>query len=186
MSDIAIEKKQLLSKELSREERVKWLGEPDPYRSMFPLTNCVLVGILCLSFISVIFGMVYGAHSLQSDENLPLVAWLVAALFYVTGAILILDPLWSYLNAKKAIYAITTKRAIIIDGLIFRKVRSYGKREVTQPELIHRKDEYWDVIIASKQLGYSGGQHQATVGDNAIGFKRIKNPEYLQKMLKTI
>ena len=184
MSSISIEKKRLLSSKLNRGEGIKWLGEPDPYRSMFPLTNSVLVGILCLSFVSVIFAMVYGLHSLQSDKDLPLVAWLVVILFYLMGVIYILDPLWNYLIAKKSIYAITTKRAIIIDGLIFRKMRSYGKREVTQPELIHRKGEYGDVIIASKQLGYSGGQYQATVGDNDIGFKRIKNPEQIKSMLR--
>lgn len=186
MDSISVEKKRLLSKELNRGERIKWLGEPDPYRSMFPLTNRVLMGFGLTSVFGIVGTMLYGAYSIQPNNDIPFLGWALAILFLTTGIILMLDPIWSYLSAKRSIYAITTKRAIIIDGLIFRKVSSYGKREVTRPELIHRKGEYWDVIIASKQLGYSGGQYQATLGDNDIGFKRIKNPEYLQNMLRTI
>lgn len=183
---ISTEKKRLLSKELSRDERIKWLGEPDPYRSMFPLTDRVLMGFGLTSVFGIVGTMVYGAYSIQPNNGTPFLGWALAILFLTAGIILILDPIWNYLIAKKAIYAITTKRAIIIDGLIFRRVRSFKKRDVARPELICRKGEFWDVILASKQLGYSDRKYKSTLGDNDIGFKRIKNPKQIKNMLKTI
>ena len=104
----------LLRDELKPGERLLWCGQPNPWRMAFKLIIPFIVG---LAFFSVATFMIVNAI-LKNEVNEfswgSLGAVLFFCVFAVVGFSTAFSPVWAWYAARKTIYAITSKRALVI------------------------------------------------------------------------
>jgi hypothetical protein len=191
---------------LSPGERLYWVGRPNPMRSMRsnlarPLFGLVWVGIVYFMFTK--FG------SFGSDFHLPtssfsLIFQLVLVVFFFIGLRMLFSPIWNYFKAHFTVYALTDERALIINRLPRKTVRSYSARNFQKIER-HGSDQEGDVIFGSERHTYTDhsrnnqGGINITFGDDGpdvnfggnrtrtvikpIGFFGISQPRKVENLL---
>ncbi len=135
----------LIRGELSGDERLIWQGQPIPSRMMFTAFAIYLFAIPWTAFslfweamaLSIFFGD--PAKAPQGPEKaVGIIFPLFGLPFVLIGFGMLLSPFWVYKKAKTTVYAITDRRAIVIDGGRSRAVTSYPfekwEGEITRKE----------------------------------------------------
>jgi len=104
----------LLQQELKPHERILWRGQPSPRRMASKCVIQCFVGLVFASFGG--FAIVTGIINREINEfSLGLLLALVfVSAFIGIGGALMLMPLLAWRKAHKTIYAITSKRALVI------------------------------------------------------------------------
>jgi hypothetical protein len=111
----------LVDAELAKGERIDWIGQPIPWllaRSSLPI---VLFGIpftaFALFWMAAVCGFVFPA---PSGSRLFFVLWGIP--FVLVGLGMLTSPFWMYRKATRAVYAITDRRALTIEGGLWGRV----------------------------------------------------------------
>ena len=133
--------------ELELGEKIVWLGQPDPGRLMKRSFWGAIMGIPLVGFGLIWMAatsMLKGAHMKHSDKFLPL----VGLLFFLIGVAVLLSPLRMLRKARRIVYVLTDRRALIVDatgGAV--KVRSYTPETLRDLRRVDNGDGSGDLIL---------------------------------------
>jgi len=172
--------------ELASGERVVWLGQPVPELYRRGAWMLVLLGGPLTA------GMLFwysGATGLIGDRPLPLdtvFAWvflLFALPFLVFGLLLLAAPYLFMRDARRTIYAITNRRAIVWEPKRWDKieVRSFTPRQLIRLMRSERKDGSGDLIFEKIRESYDNASGATTV---TCGFKSIQDVRGVENVLR--
>lgn len=152
----------LVQPELEAGEQLLWVGSPAPMRMARASLGRFCMGIVW-SAITGHFMVNWYSH--KPDVSGPGGLWghhgIASSLFFVPfilgGAHELLSPLLAYLTATRTVYAITSKRALIITRGRTRKVRSYPERDIRSIQRDERQNGTGDVTFARTRTKDSDG-----------------------------
>lgn len=160
--------------ELMAGERLLWVGQPDPGQRIFAedterlmITSSILTALLLALGVSFFLA--------PPQVLLPLIVGLLV-LVVVGGFLATIAE--NYVRARRRIYAITDRRALIISGLFKTEIRSYSRHNIGFIERHIRKGDNGDLLFAK-------GERDRAVGiapfirrqmvEQKIGFFAIDN-----------
>lgn len=166
MSDLVImsrEVQDLVKQQLAPGERVLWAGQPVPGRLARRTLPIVFVGIACTA---IVLFLIWAANTWW--RGLALLAWIILLPFLLIGLAMLLAPLFATRKARRTIYVVSDRRAVVISGLFSRSVASFGPNQLRVLRLEDNPDGSGDVAFAES------------------GFYGIENVKQVEAMLKDI
>ena len=180
--DLSPELRALVDDELDRDEKIVWLGRPDPTaagRGYLPLQ---LFAIPWTAFSIFWIGMASGwkvPDFKQGPDFFPL----FGLPFLLIGVGMLTAPLWGKRLARKSVYALTNRRAIIFkkefSGM---SIRSFKPDQLRSLERKQHADGSGDLVFTQEVTGNSeGGPHIGKVGFLAVA--NVKQVEDLVEQL---
>lgn len=144
--------------ELDPGEYLLWVGQPSPRRFLRESLSSFGLGIVWTAFIvNFIIGWYSFPHGeLSVPSGLFGLRGILSSIFFVpfilVGIGMLLSPVRSYRSAKRTVYAITNKRALIVEGAGSRSVQSYGEGEISNIERVERADGSGDMTLVNARL----------------------------------
>jgi hypothetical protein len=104
--------------------------------------------------------------------------WLWGVLFVGFGVKMLLEPLWFALRAGRTVYAVTNRRAMVIDG---RRVKTFGPRELERIERTEAADGSGDMVFVQTEEPRS--RHRGMNVQVKDGFYGIENVRSVEQLL---
>lgn len=173
----------LVDRELERNERVEWIGQPRATFFTPGATAMFLFGIPWTSF--AIFWTVmaaWGTSQLEEGAG-PFNAFPLFGLpFILIGCGMLSAPIWARIGAKKTAYVITDRRAITFEGGWSTTIRSYPPEKLTDIYRKEKRDGSGDVIIDRRAWRDSDGDRRT----NELGFMRVEDAKDIERRLKAL
>jgi hypothetical protein len=163
MMNMDFESQQTAQAQLEPGERLLWHGKPDPRRGLLAMIPIVLFAIPWTGF--AVFWTA-AASGLLFEDSRP--GWislfaLFGVPFILVGLGMLTSPYWSYKKAQRTVYALTSRRAMIITGRSTKKVESYTGNDIGIVARTERPNGTGDVLFAtiegkksSQKVGFIG------------------------------
>ena len=175
----------LLARELARGERVVWLAQPAPLARALASGRTFLFGIPFFAFaLFWTWGATGGFGGPQTPSNVAFskFAYLWGGMFVLAGAAMLLSPVWAWWVARRTLYAVTDRRALLIEVPLRRvTVRSFaGERLAT---VIRREYPSGRGDLIFEREASKGSRGRTVYRD--IGFFAIENVGGVQHRLPT-
>jgi hypothetical protein len=161
--------------ELSRGERILWVGKPSASREARKIgCPALIVGIPFTAF--AVFWVV-GASNITRNAPSGLgppgfstVFPLFGLIFVGIGLYVLLSPFLTYAKSSATTYAITNERILIVESGSTRVVKSYTKRDLGQITRSELADGSGDLMFAQEnQRGAKGRTYTRDIGFVGIG-----------------
>ena len=172
----------LINAELQRGEKLLWVGKPTPLRVVMQNREVVIVGVLLLIVMICVLFIFPNAHVFSVNlVGLGFSFGWILLIFVLLGLTYFARPIYDYFMARRTIYAVTDRRALILKGrLRGRKALSYR-----QLEQVKRRDQLngrGDLIFGSETyvVRRSSGVRVRT---RKIGFFGIENAREVEALL---
>ena len=102
--------------------------------------------------------------------------------FILIGIGLLSSPLWAYRNARKTVYVITDRRALLIQGSRSLTIRSFLPAQLSAIYRKEKRDGSGDIILSQWFYRDSDGDRQS----EEIGFLRVKDANDIERRLKVL
>jgi hypothetical protein len=102
--------------------------------------------------------------------------------FVLVGFGMLSSPLWVWQAARKTVYLITDKRAILIQGGGSTTIRSYLPDQLMDIYRKERDDRTGDVVISIRRWKDSDGDNRS----EEIGFLGVRNPREVENILNQL
>lgn len=171
-----------LESEMAGGERIEWQAMPIP-RWIEPATIAmVLFGIPWTAFaVFWTFGAAYGVSHSPGPWFLSFFP-LFGLPFILVGIGLLSSPFWSRRRARNTIYAITDRRALIIQGARSVETKSFGPDALAEITRRERRNGTGDVLFSRKEWRDSDGDRQT----REIGFFSIPEPRRVETLLREL
>jgi hypothetical protein len=159
----------MLDSELSKGERVTWVGRPIPWlmaRSVLPVA---LMGIPFTAFavfwIAVASGFRF-PHFSTWGSLFPL----FGVPFVCVGLGMLLSPIWTYRRATRTIYAITDRRALTIETDPLGRVttHSFEPPHLTIVTRMQRADGTGNLVFRREHRGAGRNHRMVDIGFLAV------------------
>jgi hypothetical protein len=163
MMNIDFAAQQTAQAQLEAGERLLWYGRPDPKRQLLGSLVVLLFGVpwtaFALFWTAAASGLFWsdmgiGWHSLFALWGVP---------FVLVGFGMLSSPYWLYRKTQRTVYALTSRRALIISGTRTRKIQSYTARDIGIIERSERANGKGDVMFATtisnettQRVGFTG------------------------------
>jgi len=181
-----------LDNELAGGERVTWSAQPIPWRISWPAWFVVLFGIPWTAF--ALFWM-WGASGFGMDfpaigngggpfQFVQLIFPLFGLPFVLIGLGMFSAPYWAYRAAKRTVYALTDRRAIIIKGGFWKSltVKSYEPRLLNEVERKQYADGSGNLLFTINYTRNNDGDRTMT----HEGFYAIENVKQVEELLRAM
>lgn len=164
--------------ELLEGEELLWVGQPNPVgAAMGPtllrdLSPLLIMGIFFSFFITII------ANEVPMDE-------FPAQFMLLPFGIIMLTTLWPilarFMSATRSVYAMTDRRALIINGS---SVKSYGPDDIEFVERKMRGQNSGDLLFANEiDTRYSSSNRSTRVTSRPVGFLGIENVREVEAIM---
>lgn len=160
--------RQQVEDELDSGERLLWIGQPRPGRIALRGVAHAVMGA------SAVVGGVYMAATATSSGF----AWGMG-LFILIGVGLLFAPLRMWWKGTRTVYAVTDRRALILEGGFSQKLRTYGPEELSSLECHRKADGSGDIIIDREVTEHRSGTQQRGEPVGFLGIERVKEVEQL-------
>jgi len=152
-----------LNRALEPGEALRWAGRPDAARHARKYWLRIFGG---LPFFA--FGLFLTVVSLAMIDEQEGSGWawfpIVGAPFLVAGLIMMASPLWAWFRAANSLYAVTDRRALIIDRR-GAKTRSFAGKELARAQIREVDNHLTDVVIHERLTqGADGAKRMTDVG----------------------
>lgn len=156
-----------VARELSSDERLVWLGQPRLDIVAWP------------AFIMVPFGIVFTWFALSWMNDAPGLAAAFGIPFVAAGVGLVLSPLWLRAVARRTVYAVTDRRAIIWEPRLLGgvDVQSFTASGLGQMSRTERSDGCGDLVFRVTATGF--GDRVRTEQQGFMGIDRVRDVEDL-------
>jgi hypothetical protein len=157
--------------ELSPDERLVWIGQPRLDLAVRPAYFLVPFGVFFTGFALVwIVVATLITFGIMAPCGLPFVA---------VGVGLIVSPLWLRAIARKTVYALSDRRAIIWQPSWFGRVtvQSFTAAGLGQMSRTERQDGTGDLVFQVYTTGF--GEDAQTVRRGFMGIDRVRDVEQL-------
>jgi len=176
--------------ELSSGERLLWVGQPRPGRSMRTAIPIVLFGLPWTAF--AVFWMA-GASGLLLrgfDNGPPGVFGILFPLFglpfVLIGLAMLSSPFWLRRRAQRTCYALTDRRAVLWQAGWFGgvDVRSYGPEELTKVHRTQYADGSGSLVFEEfVTIGHDSDGHVSR-STTRRGFMYVDNVRAVEELLR--
>jgi hypothetical protein len=157
--------------ELSADERLVWLGQPRLDLAVRPAYFLVPFGVLFTGFALLwMVGAIFITFGIMAPCGLPFIA---------VGVALLVSPIWLRALARKTVYALSDRRAIIWQPSWFGRitVQSFTASGLGQMSRAERPDGSGDLVFQVYSTGY--GENAQTVRRGFMGIDRVRDIEQL-------
>ncbi|HEY9646416.1 MAG TPA: hypothetical protein V6C88_08615 [Chroococcidiopsis sp.] len=170
--------------ELIPGEYIRWIGQPVPRFFTGASIGSVIFAIPWTSFALFWTWGALGFKLPDLREGLrPEYLFAMFGIpFILIGLAMLSSPLWVWQAARKTVYLITDKRAIIIQGGWSTIIRSYAPDQLNDTYRQERRNNIGDVIITVRRWKDSDGDSRS----EEIGFLEIRNPREAEALLKQL
>ena len=174
--------KDKVKRELEADERLLWMAQPIPRFFTERSTGSFLFAIPWTAFaifwMCAASGFKFPDFSQGGFSFFPL----FGLPFLLIGVGMLSAPWWMYRKAFKTIYAITDRRAMILESGRTTAIRSYPPNRLRNIYRKEKNDGTGDVIFDSLASGGSDAERPALV----FGFLNIYDPKTVEHMLRAI
>jgi hypothetical protein len=174
MMNFNYELQQAVQAQLDSGEQLLWYGQPIPKRTMRTAMPIVLFGIVWTSF--ALFWMA-GAAGFRIPDFSRLSESLFALFgipFVLIGLGLLASPYFVYKKAKRTVYAITNRRALIVIGGKSKFIQSYSGKEIGTISRSERADGTGDIFF---------GEEVGEKRTKPVGFLAIPDVRRVERIL---
>ncbi len=175
-----------VDREIEPGERLQWMDMPAPRFFTGPATAAFLFGIPWTAF--AVFWTATAAWGTRqaSDTGAPgafsILFPLFGVPFILIGLGMLSSPLWAYRKARRTVYVITDRRAILFEGGRSTTVRSFAPQQLRNVFRKERKDGSGDVVFSSRTWRDSDGDRHA----QDVGFMRIQNAKAVEDLIQEL
>jgi hypothetical protein len=181
--------------ELSQGERLVWVGQPSPSLYRLRSIPLLIVGIFFLGFsvlwlvLTAGIGLIGVGAAGQADPAAEVGVGsffgcfsLVGLFPLAIGILLVTSPLWMGSMARKTVYAVTDRRAIIFEPQMFRtvQVRSYTAAGLGTMSRVERGDGSGDLVFEEYTTRGSNNNTSTT----RRGFLAIPNVHQVEELIR--
>lgn len=173
MMEMDFESQQVAQAQLEMGERLLWYGKPDPKRGLLATIPLVLFAIPWTGF-SLFWMAAASGLAFDAEPGWTSLFALFGVPFVLVGLGMLTSPYWLYKKAKRTIYALTNRRAIIITGGANRKIQSITSKDVGLIERTERANGRGDIMFATVD---------AKKGPEQVGFIGISDARRVERML---
>jgi hypothetical protein len=174
---------EILGRALEPKEAVAWLGQPSVARFMVRRLGTFFVGIPFFAFAAFWTFMATSGFMAHGQLGKSAFSWffvLWGGMFMTIGAGMLLSPLWSWWLARHTLYAITDRRALLIEAPWRRRIQSFmGERLLN---LVRVEDGYGRGDIIFERLPIRGSRGRTTIQE--IGFFGLENVKHIEDLLR--
>ena len=189
-TDLPREFEAKIRRELESGERIVWAARPAP-RFFTSGTTAVLVFALVWLTFSVSFTVVERlhppAHGGGGDPTAGGAWLLLNALFILVGVVMLAAPFFMYWKSRNTVYAITDRRAIIIEGGWSTLVRTFYPEQLRDLYRRERKNGLGDVIMRRvMSAGAGNSEGGPSFQFQEIGFMNIRDPRGVEQRLRKL
>ena len=164
-----------ISREIALDERLLWASRANPARMAKRVAPASFVGIPFLAFS--IFWTVSA-----TSMGAPFFFTLWGLMFCGIGLFVLLSPMLAARQGASTIYAVTDKRAIIIEGGSSRSIKSWTRRDIENIDRIEHADGTGDVIFARERRPGSRGRSYT----HEIGFFGVQDARLVEGYLRQL
>ncbi|HSC86515.1 MAG TPA: hypothetical protein VLC09_04565 [Polyangiaceae bacterium] len=154
-------------------EAVRWSALPAPDAFAKEARGFVYFSIPWLAFIAFWTFMAQKGSGIFAAFSLP---------FWLVGFWMLLAPIRARKRAGKTLYAITNKRAVILETGKETTLRSFYPRDLGDLTLVERRPGHGDLIITHDVSRDSDGDKRST----KIGFFGIDDIKKVSRMLASL
>lgn len=172
--------------ELDSGEQLIWTARPNPQRVAMRQLPLFLFGIPFFAFAVTWMGGAFfmtrlvsgAAPGLGPTSFFPL----FGVPFVLVGLYLLTSPAVAYWKAGKTIYAVTNRRAILIEGGTSRSVQTFERGEIGHIERREHSNGTGDVIFARERV--SGAKGRSYLRE--VGFWGIPNAREVERLMRQL
>jgi len=161
--------------QLVSREQIRWIEQPVPRFFTAKSTTDVFCGILVTAWT------VHEISALRPHLTFDLICLALCILLGIWGIIMILSPLWTYRRARRTLYVITDRRAIVFEpdkpGWIT-TVTSYWPDRLKNMKRRERKDGTGDVVL--------GRVFGPVLWWRKVGFFRVRDVRKTEQVLREL
>jgi hypothetical protein len=150
---------------LEDDEKLIAVMQPDPWRIALDWRN------LYVSCVGLLGGVFWFFMLLVSLAEITWEVRCFLAVLFLGIFCLVLKPVFAYRAAKQTVYAVSNKRAIILQPLS--QPKSYGRRDITQLKIKEYSGGTGDVYFSGTIEGVGA----------RIGFLGIPQPEEVRRLM---
>ncbi len=174
--------------EMDAGENLLWAGRPTPGRSLGPAIPKMLVGIPVTGFAIFWIWGATGFGSGMPHASDPFAFFpLFGVPFVLIGLAMLTAPLWVYLKAGRTVYAVSSRRALIIISGRSRSVQSFCPQDMEGIRRTERADGSGDIYFAQQAGPYRGRPDLNYDTDYAVikvGFTGIPDVRAVERILR--
>jgi len=172
----------MVDREMDQGEQLVWAGQPNPRRFVLRALPTMLFAIPWTAF--AIFWM-WGASGFgePSDMSWPRSMFALFGLpFVLIGLGMLSAPLWAIRKARRTVYAVTDRRAILFLGGWGTTVRSFGPDRMGGLRRRQRADGSGDILFEPSPP-FADGAHSRMAEGSFFGIANVKEVESLLRDL---
>ncbi|AHG92896.1 hypothetical protein J421_5361 (plasmid) [Gemmatirosa kalamazoonensis] len=175
---------QVLQYELARGERVVWYGQPAPSSRALASAGTFLFGIPFLGFaLFWTWGATRGFNAQKhGTDSFGWFGYLWGGMFVFFGAAMVLSPLWAWWVARHTVYAVTDRRALLVERPLGRTtVQGFSGERLT--DVIRREDWLGRGELIFERVVSKGSKGRTVYRD--VGFFGLKDARAVANLLPT-
>lgn len=173
------ELRQMVETELNKNESSLWAGQPRPGRMA---VKAIPIALFAIPFTAFAVFWICGASGFKmpdfSEGGFSFFP-LFGLPFLLVGLGMLSAPLWKIRSAKRTIYVLTDKRAIIFEGGWRAHIRSFSPDQLQDLTRKQHADGSGDIVF--KREVTNNFSHQNNMPVKEIGFLGIDNVKSWKK-----
>lgn len=181
LSTLPVEQRETVEKELDQDEQALWCAQPKPFRFARQALPAFVFAIPWTAF--AVFWMCGAAGFEVPDfsEGRHFFA-LFGLPFVLVGLAMLSSPLWMMSKARRTVYVVTQRRAILFEGGWGTTIRSFGPEKLTEMIRREKRDGSGDLIFEQRASTDSKGRRSTT----EVGFLGIDGVREIEKVLRML
>lgn len=180
LRDLPYDLRQLVERELNADETTAWVGRPRPIRMAIKALPMALFAIPFTGFAVYWMYSASGFKMPNGGNGGVSFFSLFGVPFVIVGVGLLFSPLWKMRVAKRTVYAVTNKRAIVFEGGWGTSVRSFGPDQLQNMNRKQRSDGSGDIVFKKEMHGTR--RHDAPAKE--IGFLGIDDVKHAEEKIR--
>jgi len=183
MAEITIlprELQEAIESEMGPEETIAWCARPRASRFAWRAMPLVLVGLPFTAVVLFWFVGITGAACEEAGKGETLFVVLFGMPFLLIGLGMLSAPLWMIRKARRTVYAVTNRRALILERGRNLRVHSFGPEALHRVEKRVKSDGSGDLIF-ERRLGAQGGTMTFLCD---LGFFGVENVDGVEAALR--
>jgi hypothetical protein len=178
-TDVSLALHTAVERELEPSERVAWIAMPRPRLLTLGTVSGSIFGALCTAM--VLLGFVNGFPASAQMPSGVVAGVLGFGLFALMGLSLLLMPLWAYRRARRTVYVISDRRAIIILATgRATTIQSFWPDQLHTLTCVERRSNLGDVVLSRLVTRFGNGR----VHTSEVGFYNIRAPRAVEARLR--
>jgi len=174
----------ILERELAPGERIIWQARPATSNRMRASLGNFLFGIPLLAFAVIWTLGATGGFASERSSSRSWPPWFPVpwgGMFILLSACMLLSPLWAWWVARHTVYAITDRRAILIEAPFRRTIQSFRDERLTI--VVRTEDSRGRGDLVFEREASKGSKGRTVYRD--VGFFGLTDAKAIEQILQT-